>query len=170
MADVAFEGHRSVCIAEITQPLGICTEPTAPSRWRARCSAYRCAGVIETDNPGQGDRAQPSNTTGGDILSGDELARLIKALAAHPDKQGANIIRILLLTGCRHGEALSMRWADVDFGEKGVWSKLPSSTKQREHHQTPLSAPARQLLSEIREEYISKHPKKPLGEYVFPQP
>jgi integrase len=31
-----------------------------------------------------------------------------------------------------------------------------------------LSAPARQLLSEIRAEHASKHPKKPLGEFVFP--
>ena len=30
----------------------------------------------------------------------------------------------------------------------------------------PLSAPARQLLSEIREEQASK--RRPLGEYVFP--
>ena len=31
----------------------------------------------------------------------------------------------------------------------------------------PLSAPARQLLSEIREEQASK--RRPLGEYVFPE-
>lgn len=79
-------------------------------------------------------------------LSGDELARLVKALAAHPDRQAANIIRVLLLTGCRRGEALSMRWADVDLS-KGVWSKPASSTKQKEAHEAPLSAPARQLLS-----------------------
>jgi integrase len=100
-------------------------------------------------------------------LSGEELGRLVAALAKHPDEQAANVLRVCLLTGCRRGEALSMRWADVDLTE-GVWSKPPSSTKQKEHHQTPLSAPARQLLSEIRERYVREHPKKPLPEYVFP--
>ena len=82
-------------------------------------------------------------------LSGDELARLTKALAEHNDKQAADIIRVLLLTGCRRGEALSMRWADIDLA-KGVWSKPASSTKQKEPHEAPLSAPVRQLLSEIQ--------------------
>ncbi len=32
----------------------------------------------------------------------------------------------------------------------------------------PLSAPARQLLSEIQREQISKHPKGLVGQFVFP--
>ena len=98
-------------------------------------------------------------------LVGDELARLIKALAEHDDRQAADIIRLLLLTGARRGEVLAMRWADVDLTE-GTWSKPPSSTKQREHHQVPLSAPARQLLSEIRKRQAGK--QHAVGEYVFP--
>ena len=81
-------------------------------------------------------------------MIGDELARLSKALAAHPDRQAADIIRMLLLTGARRGEVLSMRWADVDL-TAGVWSKPASRTKQKANHIIPLSAPARQLLSEI---------------------
>jgi integrase len=100
-------------------------------------------------------------------LSTDELARLVTALAAHSDTQAANIIRLLLLTGARRGEVLAMRWDDVDL-TAGVWSKLPSSTKQKTHHESQLSAPARQLLSEIREQQAA--PRRPLGEYVFPGP
>jgi integrase len=99
-------------------------------------------------------------------LSGDELARLTKALAA-PDKQFANIIRMLLLTGARRGEVLSMRWADLDLAV-GTWTKPASTTKQKADHAVPLSAPARQLLSEIRDERAKKHPNQPLGEFVFP--
>jgi integrase len=98
-------------------------------------------------------------------LSPDELARLIKALAEYPDQQTANIFRMLLLTGARRGEVLSMRWADLDL-TAGIWSKPPSSTKQKEHHQVPLSAPVRQLLSEIRAAQSAKH--RVLGTYVFP--
>jgi integrase len=92
-------------------------------------------------------------------LSGEELVRLVKALAEHGDRQAADVFRLLLLTGARRGEVLSMRWSSV---EDGVWSKLPSSTKQREHHQVPLSAPAIQLLADIRKR------QRPRSEWVFP--
>jgi integrase len=100
-------------------------------------------------------------------LSGDELGRLVAALARHPDRQAADIIRLLLLTGSRRGEVLSMRWADLDLGT-GTWNKLAENVKQNVDHTVPLSAPARQLLSEIRirQQQASSH--KPLGEYVFP--
>jgi integrase len=100
-------------------------------------------------------------------LCGDELARLSKALAANPDKQFANIIRMLLLTGARRGEMLSMRWADLDL-VVGTWTKPASTTKQKADHAVPLSAPARQLLAEIRDEQADKHPNRPLGEFAFP--
>jgi integrase len=92
-------------------------------------------------------------------LSGDELVRLTKALAAHRDKGAADAIRLLLLTGARRGEVLGMCWEDV---EDGTWSKPPSSTKQKEHHEIPLSAPALQLLSDIRKR------QRPRTPFVFP--
>ena len=92
-------------------------------------------------------------------LSGNELLRLTKALAKHPDKAAADAIRLLLLTGARRGEVLGMGWEDV---EDGTWSKPPSSTKQKEHHEIPLSAPALQLLSDIRKR------QRPRAPFVFP--
>jgi integrase len=100
-------------------------------------------------------------------LSTAELARLTMALADYNDKRSADAIRLMLLTGARRGEVLAARWADIDLTE-GKWSKPPSSTKQKEHHEAPLSAPARQLLSDIRAEHVRKGPKRPLGEFVFP--
>lgn len=93
-------------------------------------------------------------------LIGDELARLTAALAEYPDRQVANIVRMLLLTGARSSEVFGMRWDDVD--EKGVWTKPASTTKQKAVHSVPLSAPAQQLLAEIKEKGEQK------GEYVFP--
>ena len=94
-------------------------------------------------------------------LKSDELVRLTQALTAYSDQQTANIIRTLLLTGARKGEVLAMRWADIDL-TNGIWSKRASSTKQKEDHVVPLSAPARQLLSEIHKQ------QRPRGKYVFP--
>ena len=72
-------------------------------------------------------------------LSGDELGRLVAALAEHPDRQVADAIRLLLLTGARRGEVLGMRWGDIDL-TAGKWSKTPSSTKQ---NTTPRGAAER---------------------------
>jgi integrase len=95
-------------------------------------------------------------------LTGDELSRLTQALADYPERQTANIVRILLMTGARSGEVFAMRWDSLDL-VKGVWSKTPATTKQKEHHQVPLSAPVRQLLSEIWDEQAQHR-----SEFAFP--
>jgi integrase len=120
----------------------------ATTRW-GMCTTNPCRGIEKN--------AEPSRHR---YLSGDELARLTGALAKYHDRQAADVIRILLLTGCRKGEALSMRFADVDL-TTGTWSKPAASTKQKRDHVVPLSAPVRQLLAEIRG-------RQPDGEFVFP--
>ncbi len=104
-------------------------------------------------------------------LSGGELGALTAALAEHEDQQAANIIRVLLLTGARRGEVQAMRWADIDLAT-GVWTKPGSKTKQKTLHRVPLSAPARQLLADIRAEAEAKarNRREPVevSEYVFP--
>jgi integrase len=79
-------------------------------------------------------------------LSGAELERLSAALAQHDDPDGADIFRLLLLTGARRGEVLSARWADFDL-EVGTWTKPGATTKQKTDHVLPLNAPARQLIA-----------------------
>jgi integrase len=93
-------------------------------------------------------------------LSGDELARLTVALAAHRDQQAANIVRLLLLTGARRGEVLAAEWNQFDL-ETGTWSKPGATTKQKTDHIIPLSAPVRQLLADRLKE-------RDRSEYLFP--
>ncbi len=121
-------------------------------------------GMCTTTNPARGIER---NTEFGRrrYLSADELARLTAALAAHPDRQAANIIRMLLLTGARRGEVLAARWSDIDLAT-GTWAKPAASTKQKLDHEVPLSAPARLLLNTIREQQMAN--RRPVGEYVFP--
>jgi integrase len=115
---------------------------------------------MRPDNPCKGIEKNPEGKRKR-YLSGDELVRLTTALIQHPDRQAANIVRLLLLTGCRRGEALAAKWNDIDLGT-GTWTKPASTTKQAADHVAPLSAPARQLLSEI----AAKGTDAP--EYVFP--
>jgi integrase len=163
VADIRFEDidalHRRITKAGSTYAANRCVAVLSKmfslaTRWRMR-----------PDNPAKGIER---NVEYGRrrYLSPNELIALTAALANCPDKQAANIIRLLLLTGCRRGEALSMRWADVDLTE-GTWSKPPSSTKQKEYHQVPLSAPARVLLSDIQAQQASSK-RHALPTFVFP--
>ena len=113
-----------------------------------------------TDNPAKGiERNQETKRTR--YLSGEELGRLTEALAKHEDQQGANVIRLLMLTGARKGEVLAARWDQLDLAA-GVWTKPGATTKQKTEHRVPLSAPARQLLADL----AASNKRK--SEYVFP--
>src|SRR5262249_39623192 len=97
-------------------------------------------------------------------LDGDELVRLTGALNEHSDEQAANIIRLLLLTGARRGEALAARWDQFDF-KAATWTKVSSETKQKRDHIVPISAPVLQLLADIR---AAAKKKKKDSPFVFP--
>jgi integrase len=122
-------------------------------RWRMR-----------PDNPAKGiERNYESKRKR--YVNGDELERLIEALNKYSNQNVADVFRLLLFTGCRRGEALAARWADLDL-TAGIWTKPGSTTKQKSDHVAPISAPARQLLSEIQQRQLKK--QNVLGEYVFP--
>jgi integrase len=84
-------------------------------------------------------------------LTGNELARLLAALDGYRDQRRAAIFKLLLLTGARRGEVLSMQWQDVDLGA-GTWTKPHGRTKQKERHAIPLSAAARTVLAGLKPE------------------
>jgi integrase len=81
-------------------------------------------------------------------LSADELARLLEALAMHPERQFADICLLLLLTGARLNEVLGAKWGQFDL-RAGTWTKPHTNTKTKKLHHVPLSGPAQQLLADI---------------------
>jgi integrase len=103
---------------------------------------------MRANNPAKGVERTPEQPRRR-YLSGDELRRLTAALAAHPSRQAADAIRLLLLTGARSAEVLNAPWEQFDR-ELRTWSKPGAHTKQKRPHPVPLSAPARRLLVEMR--------------------
>lgn len=92
-------------------------------------------------------------------LTGDEMARFFAALAADSDEAARDAIQLLLLTGQRKMNVLSMRFSDVDLSA-GVW-KIPAERfKGRREHFVPLDARSLAVL-ERRREAVK-------GDYVFP--
>jgi integrase len=104
---------------------------------------------MRPDNPAKGIERKPEEKRER-YLSADELVRLAEALAKRPGSS-ANAIKLLLLTGARRNEVLSATWSQFDLGA-GVWTKPASTTKQAKLHRAPLSAPAMQLLVDMRKD------------------
>jgi integrase len=118
-------------------------------RWRMRA-----------DNPAQGFSRVPEQPRER-YLSRDEMERLTSAISAHQNRRAADVIRLLMLTGARRGEALNARWEQFDL-ETAVWIKPAVMTKQRRLHRAPLSGAAVALLRLIRERVPQDCP------WVFP--
>ena len=114
---------------------------------------------MRTDNPCRHAVERNPETKRKVYLEPEQIARLGDALAAYPDQNIADAIRMLLLTGARRGEVLGARWDQFNL-ETGTWRKPASVTKQDELHEVPLSAPALELL--VHRRAIVQ------GEYVFP--
>ncbi|MFD1986826.1 tyrosine-type recombinase/integrase [Mesorhizobium newzealandense] len=113
-----------------------------------------------TDNPAKGIERNDEQKRHR-YLSPAELLKLTEALTRLEDQQAANIFRLLLLTGARRGEVQAAKWEQIDLAS-GVWTKPGATTKQKTMHRVPLSAPARVLLTALREK------AKDDAVYVFP--
>jgi len=94
------------------------------------------------------------------FLSRDELQRLHHALERHARTgaqraRQADIIRLLLLTGCRRGEILALRWNDVDGDTIALGDAKTGPRK------VYLNAGARRIIE-----------RQPRGQsaFVFPSP
>jgi integrase len=94
------------------------------------------------------------------FLSGGELQRLGKALteaeAEGEQPIGIAIIRLLVLTGCRRAEILTLRWSFVDFDRSCL--RLPDS--KTGDKVVRLGAPALDLLADL--------PRFPHSPFMFP--
>ena len=93
------------------------------------------------------------------FLSREEIVRLHRVLDDHALKgtrrQQVDIIRLLLLTGCRKGEIVTLRWSEVD-GDMLVLGDYKTGPRH-----VPLNAPARRILE--------RQPKAG-SDFVFPSP
>ena len=94
------------------------------------------------------------------FLSEAELARLGEVLVEaeqagkHPSVIAA--IRLLIFTGCRRNEVLTLKWEHVDFDRGCLWLSDSKTGAQM----VPLGAPAIELLS--------AHPRADGNPYVLP--
>lgn len=92
------------------------------------------------------------------LPSPDAVARLVASVT--DDTRMALYLRLLLVTGQRRGEALALRWSDVDTGARTVRvaatvdknGNVRQSTKNTKDRSTPLDDDTLALLEEWRHE------------------
>lgn len=116
--------------------------------------AIRCG--YASRNPARGIRPNPRARLTR-FLSTTEVTRLYDALRTHQGRgsgrQQADIIRLLLLTGCRKSEVINLRWSEVTIGT----IHLPDSKTGT--RSVLLNRPAREILS---------RQTRGASEFVFP--
>lgn len=99
-------------------------------------------------NPAAGVRMRPERARQV-RLELDELPRLEAAIdKATTDPYARALFRFLMATGCRRGEALALRWADVTLDGARPSVKF-RDTKAGDDHDVPLSAKAVRLLADL---------------------
>ncbi|MCY4319264.1 MAG: tyrosine-type recombinase/integrase [Alphaproteobacteria bacterium] len=120
--------------------------------------AALAAGHIRHD-PTRGIRPNPRRKMTR-FLSAEEIARLHRTLDRLVEEKlsrraQADVIRLLLLTGCRRGEILALRWAEVD----GDTLRLAAAK----------TGPRMVWLSEAAQAVIARQPRGGSA-FVFPSP
>ena len=116
--------------------------------------AVECGHIAENPTSGVTRNPRPQLTR---FLSRDEIDRLHAVLDSHQGRgsgrQQAEILRLLLLTGCRRGEIVCLRWSEV--GENALYL-VDSKT-----------GPRTVLLNAQAQAILKRQPREE-SEFVFP--
>jgi integrase len=117
--------------------------------WRDNAMGNPCKGIAHNREEGR-DR----------FFGKQELERIAEALAEYPGS-ASDVVRLIMVTGCRPGEALRAEWSEFDR-EAGYWIKAGARTKQRTVHKAPLGAAALELIERLRKT------RRKDAKFVFP--
>jgi integrase len=91
------------------------------------------------------------------ILTDDELKRLVKVLKSDRNKMVSAVCLFLLSTGCRLNEALGARWEHFDLVHKN-WTIPSAHSKSRKTRSIPLNPTAIQILESLGTRDKYDHP------------
>jgi integrase len=91
------------------------------------------------------------------ILTDDELKRLVKVLKSDRNKMVSAVCLFLLSTGCRLNEALNSRWEHFDLEHKN-WTIPSEHSKSRKIRSIPLNPTAIQILESLGTQDKYDHP------------
>lgn len=108
-------------------------------------------------HPCRGIRMARENNARDRYLSAEELPRYLEALDQEPHRIGASLLKFLLFTGLRRGEALGAQWSDYD-----------PQTRTLKLRQTKAGAGRHVLLNEAAVRVLEEAPRVEGNDYLFP--
>jgi integrase len=97
----------------------------------------------------------------------EEMANIKDQLDRCADQRTADVIRLLIFTGARRGEVLSIKWPDVVFGDRPMWNRPAVSMKGKRNNSVPLAREAADILLGIKNQQIAAGTFSSTG-FVFP--
>ncbi len=81
------------------------------------------------------------------FLSADERKRLLKACRESDWDRLYLLVIMALTSGCRLGELITLRWADIDFADESIYL---ARTKNEDPRKVPLAKPSIDELKKFR--------------------
>jgi integrase len=96
-----------------------------------------------------------------------ELGAIKAALDAHPNQTHCDAIRLLIFSGGRRNEVLTLQWDHLDLGKSPVWTRPAHLQKANKPHSVPLAPAAAEILRGIRNRQVADGTYRDDG-FVFP--
>jgi integrase len=90
----------------------------------------------------------------------EELATFYGAVDALPSRASSDVLKLMLFTGMRVGEATALRWSEIDFAERAI--RLPA---KRVKSKRPFLLPMSDFVADLM---IARRAIGVEGNYVFP--
>jgi integrase len=130
----------------------------------SRCLRLAQDWKLITENPAQGLRKYNEENRRDRLLTDDELQRLMAALDTDPARTACLVIKWCLYTACRKGEALHLRWVDINR-DNSTWTIQAANAKSKRRRVVPLNTGALAILDELASsstsEWVFENSRKP---------
>jgi integrase len=97
-------------------------------------------------------------------LSKEELPRFLKALEEEDDRLSVAALRLLLYTGCRREEMMSLKWENVRLDEERIYLPKTKNGRSRTVH---LNGRAKEVIQDLLARKEQEERTRG-SEYVFP--
>lgn len=133
------------------------SKETAPASYNKEVGTLRCVLAFAVErgalsrNPATHLKCRKVGKPHIAVPSRDQFKALLAELRRDYRAQGAgDLVEFLAASGCRLGEAVAVRWRDVDFQRGTLTIGADGETKNGESRTVPLFPPLRAILETIR--------------------
>ncbi|AQA20029.1 hypothetical protein BST95_19065 [Halioglobus japonicus] len=116
----------------------------------SRCLKLATEWKLIQENPAQGLKKYAEDNRRDRLMTDSELQRLMHVLDTDSARTPCLVIKWCLMTACRKGEALHLRWPDINR-DNNTWTIQAVNAKSKKRRMVPLNSGALEILDELSE-------------------